>query len=47
VTEAKLLELDMVWTGLPHGQARIAERLRLFMVTWDPLGPGEQSPTPG
>ena len=37
VTEKKLLELGMVWTGLPPEQARMAERLRLFVVTWDPL----------
>src|SRR5215470_10178065 len=32
-----LLELSMAWAGLPSGQARMAERLRLFVITWDPL----------
>ena len=37
VTEKKLLELAVAWTGLPAAQARMAERLRLFVTTWDPL----------
>jgi len=37
VTEKKLLELAVAWTGLPAAQARMAERLRLFVITWDPL----------
>jgi hypothetical protein len=37
VTEKKLLELNVTWTGLPPEQARIAEQLRLFVITWDPL----------
>jgi len=37
VTEKKLIELDVAWPGLPYEQARMAERLRLFVITWDPL----------
>ena len=37
VTEKKLLELGVAWTGLPSEQAWMAERLRLFVITWDPL----------
>jgi hypothetical protein len=37
VTEKKLLELEMVWARLPYEQAQMAERLRLFVITWDPL----------
>src|SRR5262249_33204226 len=36
-TEKMLLELSMAWAGLPSGQARMAEWLRLFVITWDPL----------
>jgi hypothetical protein len=37
VTEKKLLELGVSWAGLPSRQARMAEWLRLFVITWDPL----------
>ncbi len=37
VTEKKLLELDIAWTGLTGVQARMAELLRVFVITWDPL----------
>ena len=37
LTEAKLLELAARWEGLPPAQARMADALRLFVVTWDPL----------
>lgn len=37
VTDKKLLELDLAWSGLSDGQARMAEALRLFVITWDPL----------
>jgi hypothetical protein len=37
VTEKKLLELSVAWTGLAPGQARMARALRLFVITWDPL----------
>jgi hypothetical protein len=37
VTEKKLLELGATWTGIAASQARMAEALRLFLVTWDPL----------
>lgn len=36
-TEKKLLELAASWKGLPAQQAFLAERLRLFAITWDPL----------
>jgi hypothetical protein len=37
ITEKKLLELSIAWADLPSGQARMAEALRLFVITWDPL----------
>lgn len=37
VTEKKLLELGISWTGLPGVQGRMAELLRVFVITWDPL----------
>jgi hypothetical protein len=37
LTETRLLELAARWEGLPRAQARMAEALRLFVVTWDPL----------
>lgn len=37
VIEKKLLELDAAWTGLSGAQARMAEQLRVFVITWDPL----------
>jgi hypothetical protein len=37
VTEKKLLEIDVAWTGLSGAQARMAEQLRVFVITWDPL----------
>jgi hypothetical protein len=37
VTEKKLLELGVAWTGLPVEQAWMAEQLRVFVITWDPL----------
>jgi hypothetical protein len=35
--DTRLLELAARWDGLAPGQARMAEALRLFVVTWDPL----------
>ena len=35
--DTRLLELTARWEGLPPAQARMAEALRLFVVTWDPL----------
>src|SRR4051812_6785220 len=35
--ERVLLELRLAWTGLDEAAARIAARLRVFLVTWDPL----------
>ncbi|MGH3447879.1 MAG: hypothetical protein ACRDP4_09680 [Nocardioidaceae bacterium] len=35
--EKQLLELSVGWSGLPPSQARMAEALRLFVITWDPL----------
>jgi hypothetical protein len=37
VTEKKLIELAVAWPGLPSEQAWMAEQLRLFVITWDPL----------
>jgi hypothetical protein len=37
VTEKKLLELNVTWSRLPTTEARMAEALRLFVLTWDPL----------
>lgn len=36
--EKALLEISLAWRGLPAGEARIATRLRVFFLTWDPLG---------
>jgi hypothetical protein len=36
-TEKKLLELGLAWNGLPSTQAWVAEQLRVFVITWDPL----------
>ncbi len=35
--ERVLLELSLAWTGLDEPAARIAARLRVFLVTWDAL----------
>ena len=37
LTDPRLLELAARWEGLPPVQAKMAEALRLFVVTWDPL----------
>ena len=37
VIDKKLLELSVTWSGLPPGEARMAEALRVFVLTWDPL----------
>ena len=37
VREKKLLELRAEWPALPRGRARMADALRLFVITWDPL----------
>ncbi len=37
VIDKKLLELSVTWSGLPAGEARMAEALRVFVLTWDPL----------
>ena len=37
VTEKKLLELSLAWTGLSSAQAQMAKQLRVFVITWDPL----------
>lgn len=37
VTEKKLLELRAEWPALSPGRARMADALRLFVITWDPL----------
>jgi tetratricopeptide (TPR) repeat protein len=35
--DTRLLELAARWDGLAPGQARMADALRLFVITWDPL----------
>lgn len=35
--ERALLELRLTWRGLDDARARIAARLRVFLLTWDPL----------
>ncbi len=37
VTEKKLLELRAEWPALSPSQAQMADALRLFLITWDPL----------
>jgi hypothetical protein len=37
LTDPRLLELAARWEGLSPAQARMADALRLFVVTWDPL----------
>jgi hypothetical protein len=37
VTRKKLLELRLRWDDLPPGRTRMAEALRVFVLTWDPL----------
>jgi hypothetical protein len=37
LTDTRLLELAARWEGLTPARARMAEALRLFVVTWDPL----------
>ena len=43
--ERALLELRLGWRGLGEAEARIAERMRVFLLTWDPLEwVGERGP---
>jgi hypothetical protein len=37
ITEKKLLELGVAWRELSPAQARMADALRVFVITWDPL----------
>ncbi len=37
IQEKVLAELGVAWPGLDEPQARMAEALRMFLVTWDPL----------
>jgi hypothetical protein len=37
VEEKMLAELSVSWPGLDGAERRMAEALRLFVVTWDPL----------
>jgi len=37
VTEKKLLELRVAWADISPGHARLADAVRLFVITWDPL----------
>lgn len=36
--ERSLLELDATWRSLPEAHARVAARLRVFALNWNPLG---------
>src|SRR3954447_11533617 len=36
--ERSLLELRAEWPDLPEAHARVATRLRVFVLNWDPLG---------
>src|SRR4051794_35376976 len=36
--ERSLLELRAEWPGLPESHERVAARLRVFVLNWDPLG---------
>jgi hypothetical protein len=36
--ERALLELPLAWSGLTEAHARLAARLRVFVLNWDPLG---------
>ncbi len=42
--ERALLELRLEWPALDDARARIAARLRVFLLTWDPLGWHERPP---
>jgi hypothetical protein len=37
INEKELLELRLTWDDLTPGNARVAETLRVFILTWDPL----------
>jgi hypothetical protein len=37
INEKKLLELGVAWRDLPPSQVRMADALRVFVITWDPL----------
>jgi hypothetical protein len=37
VRDKRLLEVSLGWTGLFGARARMAEFLRVFVITWDPL----------
>jgi len=36
-SERSLLELRLAWPALGDGEALIAARLRVFLLTWDPF----------
>src|SRR5918912_3589277 len=36
--ERSLLELRPHWSSLPEAHERVAARLRVFVLNWDPLG---------
>lgn len=42
--EQALLEMHLTWPDLADAEARIAARLRVFLVTWDPLGWHDRPP---
>jgi hypothetical protein len=44
VRDTRLLELSLRWAGLSSARARMAELLRVFVITWDPLELGDARP---
>ena len=45
VMDKRLIELVVAWPGLTAGLARMADALRLFVITWDPLAGMVQRPS--
>jgi len=43
--DKRLIELVVAWPGLPGGLAAMADALRLFVITWDPLAGMVQRPS--
>ena len=43
--DKRLIELVVAWPGLTGGLARMADALRLFVITWDPLAGIVQRPS--
>ena len=43
--DKRLIELVVAWPGLTGGLARMADAVRLFVITWDPLAGMVQRPS--